>query len=376
MALDAGVNTVASVEKKKAAFMAIVSGVILRLPAWTSSGLRRGALVSNHIGVLRRKVRGVADYFWIIERRGWCGPSRSRGAHVTLVDDIPAQRRWDRVSSMVRVAMDLTPWPMSNAAPTRLPISNADFIDTDAFAPDGRPKKHDVIMVARWDSFKRHDLLLDAFGILAARRSDVRGVLVGHRTAGQSMAARRSRAYEKRVVARIRDERLPIDLPFSEGMVTSAEDCTKATMAALINGARMGVILSKAEGVNRFKMECISCNVPVIVCADACWTLRKHVTPQTGMVVPRRADALADAILAIKGGMAFTPRAHVLATSGCVNSMRMLQQSIDELDVAAGHPPAAVSSYDGRNNTLVWSGFADQVREAIAHVIALRPGEG
>ena len=276
---------------------------------------------------------------------------------------------------MVRVARDLTPWPMTNAAPVRLPTSNADFVDTDAFAPDGRSKQYDVIMVARWDSFKHHDLLLDAFGILAARHSDVRGVLVGHAALEETTAGSRSRAYHARIVARIRDERLPIDLPVSNGMVTSGDDCTKATMAALINEARMGVILSKAEGVNRFKMECMSCNVPVIICADAGWTLRKHVTPQTGMVVPRRANALADAILAIRDGMAFAPRAHVLATSDCVNSMRVLQESIDELDAAAGHRPAAVSSYDGRNNTLIWSGFADQVREAVAHVIALRPGE-
>jgi glycosyltransferase involved in cell wall biosynthesis len=354
--------------------MANCSGVILRLPAWTSSGLRPGVLVSNHIGALRRRVHNVADYFWVIERRGWCGPSRSRGAHVSLVDDIPAQSRWDRDSSMGRIVRDLAPWLKTGAAPVRLPISNADFVDTDAFAPDDRPKQHDVIMVARWDSFKRHDLLLDAFGILGARRSGVRGVLVGHVDSNSMIASLRSRAYHKRIVARIRDEQLPIDLPFSEGIATPGADRTKATMAAMINGARMGVILSKDEGVNRFKMECMSCNVPVIICADACWTLRKHVTPQTGMVVPRRANELADAILAIRGGMAFTPRAHVLATSGCVNSMRILQRSIDELDVAAGHAPAAVSSYDGRNNTLIWSGFADQVREAVARVIAIHPG--
>jgi hypothetical protein len=274
---------------------------------------------------------------------------------------------------MARIARDLAPWLMTHGAPVRLPISNADFVDTDAFAPDGRPKTHDVIMVARWDSFKRHDLLLDALGILGARRSGVRGVLVGHVDRKSIVARLRSRAYHRRIIARIRDEQLPIDLPFSEGIETTATDRTKATMAALINRARMGVILSKTEGVNRFKMECMACNVPVIICADACWTLRKHVTPKTGMVVPRRADALADAILAMRDGMAFTPRAHVLATSGCVNSMRMLQQSIDELDMAAGHPPATISAYDGRNNTLIWSGFADQVREAVAQAISLRP---
>jgi glycosyltransferase involved in cell wall biosynthesis len=362
--------------EQRAEVMANHSGVILRLPAWTSNGLRRGVLVSNHIGVLRRKVRNVADSFWIIERVGWCRPSRSRGAHVTLVDDIPAQMRWDRVSSMGRIARDLASWLMTSAAPVRLPISNADFVDTEAFAPDGRPKTHDVIMVARWDSFKRHDLLLDAFGILGARRSGVRGVLVGHGDRSSTLTRLRAWSYHRRIVARIRNEQLPIDLPFAEGMVTSDVHLTKATMASLINGARMGVILSKAEGVNRFKMECMACDVPVIICADACWTLRKHVTPQTGMVVPRRADALADAILAIRDGMAFTPRAHVLASSGCVNSMRMLQQSIDELDMAAGHAPAAISAYDGRNNTLIWAGFADQVREAVSQSIALRPGGG
>lgn len=342
------------------------SGVILREPSWTSTGLRKGVIVCNEVDHFLREIPGLGECFWLVQRWGWRGANRSNGADVMLVDDIPAQRRWNVVSAAIRRLRARTPWPTVGNPPVFLQVSNADFVDTESFAPDGRPKTHDVIMVARWEPFKAHDLLLDAVALLVRRNVAIRGVMVGHLAATTTKDLRASLAYHARILGRIRHERLPIDLPLANGIALDAADLSKASMMARINAARVGVVLSKTEGLNRFKMECLACDVPVIICSDACWTLRRHITPQTGLQVPRRAEALAEAILAARARHALRPRERILATSGCDRSMRALQETIDRLDARGGHPPSPVRRYDGRNSTLVWNGFVAELRTAVA----------
>lgn len=344
------------------------SGVILREPLRTSAGVRRGVVVCNEVRHFLREVPGLRERFWLVERWGWRGANRTMGAHVMLVDDIPAQNRWNLVFGGIRRLRRLTPWPIVDTPPIFLPVSNADFIDTDAFAPDGRPKTHDVLMVARWDPFKAHDLLLDAIALLVGRKIGIRGMILGHLAATTPKELRASLAYHARIVGRIRDEQLPIDLPLSDGIALDPADFAKSSMAARINAARVGVILSRIEGLNRFKMECLACDVPVIICSDACWPLRRHVEPETGVQVRRRADALAETILAARERHAFRPRERILAVSGCDRSMRALQETIDRLDAREGHPPSPIGRYDGRNSTLVWNDFVSELRAAVARV--------
>jgi glycosyltransferase involved in cell wall biosynthesis len=244
-----------------------------------------------------------------------------------------------------------------------LPFGNADFVDTAAFAPDGRPKIYDAIMIARWDRFKHHQLMVDAFRILKRQGAAFRGLMFGHITDTNDRAAI---VYKKRIVETIRAEGLPIDLPAADAMDNVASEKTKSSMAAWINASRVGLLLSKFEAINRFKMECLSCDVPMIICDDACWCVRKHMGQETGIVVARRADAVAKAILAVKDGAKFSPRDYILTNTGIDRAMAALQKAVDDLDAKMGLEPAPIARYDGRNDTLQWRGFIDFLSAEVA----------
>lgn len=345
----------------------LISGVILRSPEWTAGIPRKGVVVCNFPWIVKDRIPDISDLYWIVQRTGWKGLTVSRAADIQLVDDIPAQRRWNKLAGLLLAARRWTPWPDKTRLPTTLPFGNADFVDTAAFAPDGRPKTYDAIMIARWNRFKHHQLLVDAFRILKSQGAAVRGLMFGHIANTNNRAAI---DYKKHIVETIRAEGLPIDLPAADATTNEGLDKTKDSIAACINASRVGLLLSKSEGINRFKMECLSCDVPMIICDDACWSVRKHIGPQTGIVVARRADTVANAILAVKDGAKFSPRDYIMANTGIDRAMSALQNAVDELDAKMGLEPAPISRYDGRNNTLEWRSFMDHLSAEVARAKA------
>lgn len=340
-----------------------VSGVILRSPSRSAPVPRKGVVVCNFPNIVKGRIPNLSDFFWIVQRRGWNGFTVSRAADIQLVDDVPAQRRWNKLAGFLQAARGWIAWPDKTRLPTPLPFGNADFVDTAAFAPDGRPKTYDAIMIARWERFKQHQLMVDAFRILKRQGAAVRGLMFGHIA---NSSDRGAIAYKKHIVETIGTEGLPIDLPAADCMNNEGSDKTKSSMAAWINASRVGLLLSKFEAINRFKMECLSCDVPMIICDDACWCVRKHLGPATGIVVARRADAVAKAILAVKDGAKFSPREYIVANTGIDRAMAALQRAVDELDAKMGLEPAPIERYDGRNNTLKWRGFIDFLSAEVA----------
>ena len=88
-----------------------ISGVILRSPEWHAGIMRKGVVVCNFPGMVKARIPGISDLYWIVQRRGWRGPTVSRAADIQLVDDIPAQRRWNTFAGLLRAARRWTPWP-------------------------------------------------------------------------------------------------------------------------------------------------------------------------------------------------------------------------------------------------------------------------
>lgn len=346
----------------------LISGVILRSPERSSGVPRKGVVVCNFPRIVKDRIPDLPDLYWIVQRKGWKGFMASRAADIQLVDDIPAQRFWNRLASLLQAARRWTPWPDKTRLPTPLPFGNADFVDTEAFAPDGQSKTYDAIMIAQWNRLKHHQLLVDAFRILKRQGVAVRGLMFGHFVNTNDNSAI---DYKKRIVETIRAECLPIDIPAADATTNEGLDKTKKVMAAWINASRVGLLLSKSEAINRFKMECLSCDVPMIICDDACWCVKKHIGPQTGIVVDRRADAVANAILAVKDVKKFSPRDYIMANTGIDRAMAALQNAVDELDAEMGLEPAPIARYDGRNNTLKWHGFIDYLSTEVAKCKAL-----
>lgn len=336
----------------------IISGIILRSPVLQNGILRKGVVVCNYPWIVKRHIPDLDRLYWIVERRGWQGFTGSRAADIQLVDDLPAQWRWNKLAVLARAVRRWTPWPDSARLPIALPYGNADFVDTSAFMPDGRHKIYDALMIARWDRFKNHQLLVDAFRILKRQGAEVRGLMFGHMVNNDTRSAIE---YKNHIVTTIRAEGLPIDLPGVDDMTDKGFIHTKNSIAQWINASRAGLVLARVEAINRFKMESLSCDVPVIICDDACWCVRKHIGSQTGIMAARRADAVAAAILAVRDGARFSPRGYIMAHTGIDRAMAALQHAVDGLDAPMGLEPAAIARYDGRNDTLIWDGFVRQL---------------
>jgi glycosyltransferase involved in cell wall biosynthesis len=345
----------------------LISGVVLRQPGLADGVVRKGVVICNFPRIVASRIPDLTQLYWLVQRRGWRGFSVDRAADIQLVDDIPAQRRWNRFVGILRAVRRWTPWPDVMPRPAALPFGNADFVDTEAFTPDRRFKTYDVIMIARWSRFKKHQLMVDAFRVLKNHGAEVRGVMFGD--SGLPVLPDEI-DYRNQIAASIRREKLPVDLPGIDPSDTATLDFTKQSMAAWINASRVGLVLSKVEAINRFKMECLSCDVPVIVCADACWCVKKHVTPRTGLLVDRRPDALASAILAIRAGAKVSPRDYILENTGIDRAMAALQRAVDDLDAVMGLDPAPIARYDGRNNTLNWHDFVAHLGNEVAAAIA------
>ncbi len=341
----------------------VISGVILRSPERIAGALRKGVVVCNFPRIVTDRIPDLKELYWIVQRTGWKGFTVASAADIQLVDDFRAQQRWNRLAGLLPAPMHWNPGPDKTHLPVPLPFGNADFVDTEVFAPDGRPKTYDAIMIARWDRFKHHQLLVDAFRILKREGAAVRGLMFGHFANTDDRAAI---DYKKRIVETVRAEGLPIDLPAADAETNQTLDQNKNSIAALINASRVGLLLSRSEAINRFKMECLSCDIPMIICDDACWCVKKHIGSQTGIVVARRADAVAKAIMAVKGGMKFSPRDYIMANTGIDRAMAALQNAVDALDLKMGLEPAPIARYDGRNNSLQWHNFIDHLRAEIA----------
>ncbi len=324
-------------------------GSVLREPAIEGGRIRKGVILARYAsqpawgGLLLKRIPALRKYFWLVENLSSYGRHWAPDADVLMANDVPAQRE-----------IPLRP------GQRLFEYGTADFVDTDVFRPDGREKSFDAIMVACWVPLKRHDLFLDAVQALTDAGRLFRAVLFGHFDGGATAQAEQL-AYRERIVSRIRTEGLPIELPGPDR--DNREFLGKAAVAGLINASRVGLLLSQKEGVPKFKLECMACDVPVIVCVDGNWPVRKHVNERTGLIVPPLAGAIAEAMIRLAKGPRLSPRRYVLESTGKRIAMERLQATIDELDREAGFlVPAPLDAYDGREG-IRWTGFVDWVRE-------------
>jgi len=79
-------------------------------------------------------------------------------------------------------------------------------------------------------------------------------------------------------------ERLGADIEFPFAKARSNRDFpnSKEAMNDYINSAKIGILTTKVEGINRFKMECLSAGLPVLVPSDTSYPTKKHINNETG----------------------------------------------------------------------------------------------
>jgi glycosyltransferase involved in cell wall biosynthesis len=310
-----------------------VSLAVLKLPRIRNSVVEHGALILNQVDPVLDIFPGLESLFIIIERQGWFGYTRSFGAAIKLVEDE------ELLANTHRIFPDAI---LLNMGP-------ADFVDHHSFRPVAEAETFDGIAIACWSPRKRIELLVQAAALLPQRRF----VHLGH---FENAGSRDEIDYRDHCVRLAASVAPNLYFPFLSKCRNEEMPVDKASINQWINRAKIGILTTTNEGINRFKMECIAANRPVLVPADVEGPTRKHVTPQTGLFYEPTPESLAAAFeRAFAAREQFRPRQYLLATSGKDISVNKLRRALRDYCERSKIPYRFDDiEWDGRNESLTW----------------------
>jgi hypothetical protein len=147
-----------------------------------------------------------------------------------------------------------------------------------------------------------------------------------------------------------------------------------ASMNAMINRAKMGILTTEKEGINRFKMECLSANIPFLVPDDVGWPTKKHINEKTGLLFKPTPEALAEAIRYVEKNYAqFSPREYILGHTGIHIATKKLKEALRTLARQDGSQEQFDDIFwDGRNPSMSWNKETAlaEIRQIIGRVTA------
>jgi len=297
------------------------------------NGKNKGALILSQVDCLVEKFPYIKDKFYLIERRGWRGLNESRHADIKLVEDLSY---WDET---------LRKFPQSIC----LNIGPADFIDSDEFKPLEIEKIYDGIQVSHWTDFKRPEMLIETASLLPSRRF----LKLGHFVEGGSDSE-----YELRDKCISLAERLGanIDFPYAKAKNNADFPDSKETMNHYINSAKIGILTTKVEGINRFKMECLSAGIPVLAPSDTSYPTKKHINKETGEFFKPTPKELAETIERMLSNLyRYNPREYILNNTGKPIALKKLKNALEALCVRDRIDSQFENiDWDGRNQSLIW----------------------
>jgi glycosyltransferase involved in cell wall biosynthesis len=186
--------------------------------------------------------------------------------------------------------------------------------------PPNEPFLFDVVMVASWDSLKRHTTLFDAVALHRARGRRLTLALVG--VPGR---------WTQRKIRELAVQRGLAD------QVTIYERIAHAEVARIVARSRVSVLLSRQEGSNRAFYESLFVGTPMIVYAQHKGIDLDHVNPQTGILAED--TELADVLVAVIDGRdRFDPASYARKELGYANATRKVNDALKELALKNGHP--------------------------------------
>lgn len=201
-------------------------------------------------------------------------------------------------------------------------LGPGDWVDPGVFhiEPD-TSKFYDALYVANFTSHKRIDRFLEACARLTRQYPDYRAALV---CAGYGRGSSDAMAVENMIR---RAE--------SAGWLAYFPGVDRPTLNRLFNQSRVNVLVSLKEGANRALCEGLMAGVPALLIKENMGGNHRHITAQTGRVVP---DAgLEDALLWFREHHAtLTPREWAMANTAPEVSTARLEALIRETELRAG----------------------------------------
>ncbi len=338
---------------------------VLAQPRHRAGHLEKGALVINNCDELCRMVPNVKDFFYLVERRSWWGMNGQKDADIKLMEDLAL---WGETKRSFPDAI-------------LLEFANADFVDTDKFRPLGLiTPQYTGIQIAAWQPFKRHDLFIRAAALLPQKRF----IKFGHfwETDQAGRGALVTRSWKENVakfghflITGRTEEKVPgitlqketmrlaktlganINFPFQQASGDQNLPNRPDQINAIINSARMGILTSEYEGVNRFKMECLAADLPVLVPEDTSNPTKKHINERTGVFFEPTPEKLAAAIEYVEANYTrFSPREYILKNTGHKKALTKLREALQTLAWRDGSSRQFEDIYfDGRNQSFIWN---------------------
>ena len=310
-----------------------VSVALLSKPRYDGGRLRRGVIILNQVDHVVGLFPSLPRLFIIVERRGWNGINRSYIADVKLIEDLST--------------LDETRLHFPKAV--LLPYGPADFVDTDVFRPLNDVPEYDGIQIACWSRRKRIELLIMAASLLPGRQF----VHLGHFENNGSIEELTYRESCVSLAARIAPN---LHFRYANARGNSELPTDKNVINAWINRAKIGILTTQSEGINRFKMECMSANRPMLLPDDVGSTTSKHLTAKTGIMYrPTPADLALAIEQALHHGESFTPREHLASTTGKRLALNALKVAVHTISIRDGFPYMYDDiDWDGRNESLFW----------------------
>ena len=249
-----------------------------------------------------------------------------------------------------------------------IPLLSSSWVDPAAFVPHlGKPKDHDIVMLAHFDPVKRHWLLFDALRRLPRSfRVLLMGVPLGRHTEEKFWAEARAFGVQDRFELRVRPTRDEV----MEGLARS----------------RVSLVFSKQEGSCIAVAEALFADTPVGLFRDARIGSKAFINGQTGLLLSRR-DLAGQLRRFVEEAPGYRPRAWALANISCHVSGAVLNRHLrraaeqaggvwtrDVLSFANGLVPAYLSPGDEATTAPWYEDFAHSYGLLLGP--AARPGAG
>jgi glycosyl transferase family 1 len=207
----------------------------------------------------------------------------------------------------------------SNLIP--VPLSNNWWVDHRVFKPlpDVRQKDIDVIMVAGWADFKRHYRFFQTLQKLLQQGIALKVVLVGY-----PMEKTKKDVYDEASCYGVADH------------LEIYESITQEEVNSLLNRAKVNVIWSRKEGVNRAVIEGLFAGVPFLLREGFNYGYHyPYVNNSTGCFVSER--ELSEKLLWFRENyQTFSPRAWVLEHMSCQKATLILAEAIGKVALSRG----------------------------------------
>ena len=293
----------------------------------------KGAIILSQVDTVVDEFPWVKDKFYIVERRAWRGLNESKYAHIKLVEDLSL---WEET---------LEKFPNSIC----LDIGPADFVDTTIFKNLNLVKDYDGIQISHWSDFKRPELFTRAAGLIPQRKF----LKLGHFVEGGLETEYQIR--DKNILL-AKELGAKIDVLYSSILNNKNLPNDKETINNYINQAKIGILTSAVEGINRFKMECLSAGIPVIVPSDTSYPTKKHINDKTGGFFKPTPEDLANKIEEVLENYSiYAPREYIEKNTGKIISLRKLKDAFKELCKKDNQVYNFENiDWDGRNQSLIW----------------------